>query len=187
MKFSLLFLAALPATLASQLAYTPPADLVEKAKHGKHHCVLPSEYHVRDFTATTNNTGHSLTSYKFTFLNKATNSSTACEYGPLSKPVVSANSGGLPRYACTNKDVSFVWQNRHKKLSMIQKVCPDAKGHSEYEASGTTHIPLSCGLNTCQTNSTDHRGIFTSINPIKHGRVIRHNRRGVAWSFDLAN
>lgn len=58
---------------------------------------------------------------------------------------------------------------------------------AEYEAGGSVIIPLSCGMRTCQTNSTDHKGIFTSLNPVKHARVIRHNKRGVAWSYDLTN
>lgn len=128
MKFSLLLLASLPAAFAANLAYTPPADLAAKAKGGKNGCVLPADYHIKDFSAETNNTGRSLTSYKFTFLNTATNSSTACEYGVGLKPEISANGGGIPRYSCKNKDVSFFWQGKHKKLGMVQKVCPDANG-----------------------------------------------------------
>lgn len=64
---------------------------------------------------------------------------------------------------------------------------PTPNSQAEYEAAGSVIIPLSCGMRTCQTNSTDHKGIFTSLNPVKHARVIRHNKRGVAWSYDLTN
>ncbi|TWU78374.1 hypothetical protein ED733_008703 [Metarhizium rileyi] len=185
MKITLL-LASFPATLAAQLAYTPPAALAVKAKDPNNNCVLPEDYHVKDFTAITNDTGHSLVSYKLTFLNTLTNSSTSCQYGSDSKPISSPNGGGLPRYSCESKDVNFIWQEEPKKLTMIQKVCPDAQGQAEYEAAGSVIISLSCNLNVCQTNDTDIKGTFTSLNPTQNIRAMRQ-KRGVAWASHLAN
>jgi hypothetical protein len=185
MKSSLL-LACLPAVLATQLAYTPPAALAAKAKDSSNNCVLPADFHVRDFSATTNSTGNSLSSFNFTYVNTVTNSSTACEYGPRSTAQAPGNGGRVPRYACRDDDVSFIWQHGPKKLSLIQKVCPDSKGNAEYEAAGDLIVPLSCGQNACRTNATDYTGVFTSLNPVRHRRAIRHHARGVAWSFGLA-
>ncbi|EFY93295.1 hypothetical protein J3459_013610 [Metarhizium acridum] len=186
MKFTLFFLASMPATFAAKLAYTPPAALAVKAEDPKNNCVLPADYHIRSFTAATNGTGDSLTSYKFTFLDTATNSSTRCEYGPASKAQDSASGGTLPRYSCDSADVSFVWQGQMKKLSMIQKVCPDDKGQAEYEVAGSVVIPLTCSHNACQTNATDYTGTFNSLNAVEHAPTVRRHR-GVAWSYDLAN
>ncbi|KHN94149.1 uncharacterized protein MAM_07989 [Metarhizium album ARSEF 1941] len=189
MRPTLFLLAALPAATLARLAYTPPAALAVKADDPNNDCVLPADYHVRNFTAATNTTGgnssRSLTSYRFTFLNTLTNSSTSCAYGPGTKPQASASKGGLPRYSCESTDVSFIWQDETKKLSMIQKVCPDANGQADYEAAGSVIISLSCSLDACRTNATDYRGTFTSLNPIEHPRAVRHER-GVVWSVEVA-
>ncbi|KAK9439408.1 hypothetical protein VB005_07563 [Metarhizium brunneum] len=186
MKSTLFFLASMPAAFAAKLAYTPPAALAIKAEDPQNKCVLPADYHVKSFTATTNGTGDGLTSYQFKFLDTTTNSSTSCEYGPASKAQDSSSGGTLPRYSCESADVSFIWQGQTKKLSMIQKVCPDDKGQAEYEVAGSVVIPLTCNLNACQANATDYTGTFNSLNAVKHTPPARR-QRGVAWSYDLAN
>ncbi|KAK2591681.1 hypothetical protein QQS21_010618 [Conoideocrella luteorostrata] len=186
MKFSLIFLAALPVALASSLAYTPPPALMARAKENPTACAFPNEYRVSNFEGQTNNNGTTLSAYKFTFINPATNSTTACKYDEGSTPEKSAN--GIPRFACNNKAVTFSWSSEQQKLAVIQSVCPGSNGQAEYEVSGTVPITVSCVSGQCKATPTSFNGVFSNLKAVKRSSVVRkHRKRGVAWSYDIFN
>ncbi|KND86145.1 hypothetical protein TOPH_09228 [Tolypocladium ophioglossoides CBS 100239] len=192
MQFALL-LASLPSlALAAATAYAPPPMLLAKANDPNNSCVLPGDYHIRNFVGRSNDTGRTLYAYNFAYLDTSTNSSTTCHYdAATSKSTTPA--GMTPRFECRDRDVKFIWVDAMQKLVMIQRVCPGPTGIPAYEVSGSVIIPLLCrGTTTCVSNQTDFQSLFTSIQPIRdaqHRRpthVVRHNdKRGVAWSYDV--
>ncbi|KAG5983659.1 hypothetical protein E4U55_007583 [Claviceps digitariae] len=203
MKFSSILLACLPAAMATSLAYKPPRELLDMAKHHPERCVLPGTFHIKNFhanaplnvTISTNgthsaNSTHSaaLTAYKFTYVNTAKNITTMCSYHPGSIPQGLGGGEIVQRYACKDLDVSFVWTREKSRLTLIQKVCPDPTGHSEYAAFGSVFIPVSCVHGKCDVRKSDFKGRFTKLRPLKHLDVIRRkHRRGIALAYDGYN
>ncbi|QPG99403.1 hypothetical protein C2857_001690 [Epichloe festucae Fl1] len=192
MKFGVLLLASLPATLAASLAYTPPAALAAEAKEHPQTCILPHSYHIKNFHPHCSKNG-TMTAYKFLYVNDATNRTTSCSYRKRKHPEGSGKRGGAPRFSCKNKAVSFIWDHDHSKMTMIQKVCP-TKGVFQYEVSGSVIIPVSCASGECHNKTSDYMGIFSSITCIGNASVARaadvvrkQQNRGIAWSFDGYN
>lgn len=124
MRFALL-LAALPSALA-MTAYTAPASLLAMVE-ADDSCELPKGYHIKNFKAKTNNTGETLTSYNFTFVEPTSGVTSFCQFN--SSSVSKTPSGMLPRYACEYRDAKFIWRDDEKDLTMIQRVCPGSDGY----------------------------------------------------------
>lgn len=182
MKFDLFLLASLPVTLATSLAYSPPA--VEARAKETHHknCVLPGNFQIKKFDAQASKNGTGPSSYKFIYVNAATNVTTTCNFHKGSRPERAGNTGYAyaPRYSCKNKNVSFAWTRNQSQLAVHQKICPGASGKPEYEATGSVSIPASCVSGHCQASkSASYTGVFSSLNPIKKNNADRkHNGDG---------
>ncbi|PNY28269.1 Uncharacterized protein TCAP_01804 [Tolypocladium capitatum] len=195
MQFALL-LASLPGlALAAATAYTPPPLLLAVANDPSNSCVLPRDYHIRNFVAQSNDTGRTLCAYDFAYLDTATNSSTTCRYDAATSKSTTPD-GMTQRFECRDPNVKFIWVGEMHKLVMIQRVCPGTTGIPAYEVSGSVVIPLFClDKGSCVSNQTDHQALFTSIQPIRDATLARHRRaanvvrhdvkRGVAWSYGV--
>ncbi|KAM0514692.1 hypothetical protein ACHAPE_006688 [Trichoderma viride] len=165
---ALSFLAALPSAMASMsaLAYHPPAELLEQSQTDSA-CKFPPDFHIQNFVAKSNGTGPTatLSAYNFTFVDEVTSITTSCSFNSSS---VSTTPPGLtPRYACAHGDVKFIWGDAQKQLTMVERICPTAKGTDQYEVTGSMVIPLSCtGSGACSTNSTDIDVKYTALDPV---------------------
>lgn len=123
-----LLLAALPGlALAAATPYAAPPMLLAKADDPSNSCVLPTDYHVRNFVARSNDTGVTLSAYHFAYLDAATNSSTTCHYDAATSKSTTP-PGTTPRFGCLDRNVEFIWQSSAQKLVMIQRVCPGTTG-----------------------------------------------------------
>lgn len=126
MRFDLVLLAALPGALAATAYTAPPAFAAKVAAASD--CELPSEYHIQNFAAKSKDSGKTLSSYGFTFVDATDNLKLSCQFNSTSKPT--AGNGGLPRYACDHADdVTFIWEDGDRDLTMIRTVCPAANGY----------------------------------------------------------
>ncbi|CAM1507253.1 Fc.00g068940.m01.CDS01 [Cosmosporella sp. VM-42] len=168
MKFSLFALSALPTAWAT-VAYfdSLPQSLALKAADETNDCVLPDDYHVVDFTATSNNVGKNLTTFSFIFKDDTTKITTPCHFNSTSR---SSPGTRTPRYTCDNSKIEFIHETEEGKLWMIQQVCPGDDGVADYEVSGSVDIPLKCPKTpgNCTANSTDYTALFTSLNPTQN-------------------
>ena len=127
----------LPTAAALQLAYSPPAALLAKAE-AEEDCNLPRSYTIKNFSGKSNDTGETLSSYDFTFVDSATKTTTLCHFNSTS---TSTTPPGLtPRYACENGEVKFIWEEDDKDLWMVERVCPGPDGYVE---ASITLLPLS--------------------------------------------
>ncbi|XP_044714862.1 uncharacterized protein HRG_11495 [Hirsutella rhossiliensis] len=166
MQLAALILASLPGIAVAATAYLPPPALLAKVRDPASKCILPGDYHVRDFAGISNDTEATLSSYNFTYLSASTQVSTSCHFNASS---VSTTPDWLtPRFSCQNRDVKFIWQDEKKSLLMIQRACPDTKGIPAYEVSGSVVVLLSCQgkAGRCVANQTDLASNFTSISPV---------------------
>lgn len=137
MRFDTLLLASLPSALGLQLAYAPPPELMAKANAADNNCVLPASYMVQNFVGTSNDTGNSLGSFDFRFVDSETQITTRCHFNSSSK---STTPGSLtPRYACENGEVKFIWEDEDGDLTMVERVCP---GSDEYVLPAAPPLPL---------------------------------------------
>lgn len=132
---ALSFLAALPSAMASMsaLAYHPPAELLEQSQTDSA-CNFPPDFHIQNFVAKSNGTGPAatLSAYNFTFVDQVTSITTICSFNSSS---VSTTPPGLtPRYACAHGDVKFIWGDAQKQLTMVERICPTAKGYVVYQS-----------------------------------------------------
>ncbi|KAG5963992.1 hypothetical protein E4U58_003308 [Claviceps cyperi] len=181
MKFSSILLACVPTTMAASLAYKAPPTLLAMAKRSPQTCVLPGSFHVKNFEAHASTNGTSMSSYKFTYVNTASNVTTQCQYYSGMKPHPLKKGGEVAnRFACRDKNVNFVWTAAQNSMTMIQNVCPDARGTYEYAASGNVFIPVNCASGKCHLNTHSYNGTFTKMTHVQH----KKHRRGVAWSYD---
>lgn len=140
MHFSSILLACLPTAMAAaSLAYKAPPELLSIAESNPQSCILPDHFVIKNFQAypagnATNATNSAaLSSYKFTYVNTATNISTKCNYHPGSVghglPLRGHNkTESLKQFSCRDKNVSFVWSRKQSKMTMVQKICPDNNG-----------------------------------------------------------
>ncbi|UKZ92142.1 uncharacterized protein TrAFT101_007108 [Trichoderma asperellum] len=163
------FLAALPFAMATMsiLAYHPPAELLAQSQSDSS-CNFPADFHIQNFVAKTNETGPAatLSAYNFTFVDKTTSVTTRCSFN--SSSVSTTPTGLTPRYACADGDVKFIWDNAHRQLTVVERICPNAKGIDSYEVSGSAVIALSCtGSGSCSTNSTDLDVQYTALDPVQ--------------------
>ncbi|UNI15149.1 hypothetical protein JDV02_001712 [Purpureocillium takamizusanense] len=189
MQLASVFLAALvPSVALAATAYTPPASLAAAAKDPGNDCSLPVSYHVLNFVGKKNSSATDLSSYSFKYRNTNSNLTTECAWDTTSKSTTPDSL--TPRFACADRNVKFIWQGEQKRLTLIERVCPNTRGVPSYEVSGSADIPLHCGgTGACASNQTDTLALFTSINPVRdptHRRsnVVRNKKtRGVAWSF----
>ncbi|EQL02009.1 hypothetical protein OCS_02275 [Ophiocordyceps sinensis CO18] len=126
MQLTVLMLASLPGLAAAATAYVPPPALLAKARDPTDKCILPGDFHVRDFAGISHDLGTTLSEYNFNYLSPATQVSTSCHFNASSK---STTPDWLtPRFSCQNRDVKFIWQDEKKSLLMIERACPDTKG-----------------------------------------------------------
>lgn len=130
---ALSFLAALPSAMATMsiLAYHPPPELLAQSQTDSA-CNFPPDFHIQNFAAKSNGTGPTatLSAYNFTFVDKTTSVTTSCSFNSSS---VSTTPAGLaPRYACADGDVKFIWDGARNQLTMVERICPTAKGYVEY-------------------------------------------------------
>ncbi|KAL7942208.1 hypothetical protein V8C42DRAFT_332848 [Trichoderma barbatum] len=178
MRFqSLPLLAALPSAMAtmSALSYSPPPELLAQAQ-SQSNCHLPPGFQIKDFTAKSNETGPAaaLTAYNFTFVDQTTSITTDCRFNSSS---VSTTPPGLtPRYACDNGNIKFIWEDAKRLLTLVERICPSAKGVSTYEVAGSVAIFLSCSTppGACTTNSTDIDGKFTALDPVTDPTLVKY-------------
>jgi hypothetical protein len=130
---ALSFLAALPSAMASisTLAYRPPPELLAQSQTDSA-CNFPPDFHIQNFVAKSNGTGPTaaLSAYNFTFVDEVTSITTSCSFN--SSSVSTTPSGLAPRYACANGDVKFIWDESHKQLTLVERICPTAKGYVVY-------------------------------------------------------
>ncbi|KAG6010638.1 hypothetical protein E4U21_005136 [Claviceps maximensis] len=194
MKFSSILLACLPAAMAASLAYKPPRELQAMAKNNPESCVLPSTFHIKNFQAhTASNATFAanstvLSAYKFTYVNVATNLMTTCTYHPGSVPQGLNKGESARRFACRDRNVSFIWTNELSKLIMVQKICPDTHGNYEYVAAGAVVIPVACASGQCRVRKPNVKGTFTSLKSSTHTDVVsRKHKRGIDLAFDGYN
>ncbi|KAG6081354.1 hypothetical protein E4U33_006848 [Claviceps sp. LM78 group G4] len=188
MKFSSILLACVPTAMAASLAYKAPPALLAMAKRSPQTCVLPGSYHVKNFEAHAPTNGTSMSSYKFTYVNTASNVTTKCHYHSGLKPHTLKGGEVANRFACKDKNVNFIWTPAQNSMTIVQNVCPDAKGKYEYAASGNVFIPVNCASGKCQLNTHSYNGTFTKMAPVQHPDVVqKKHRRGVAWSYDGYN
>lgn len=125
MRFGLFLLAALPTALAAT-AYTAPASLMAQVD-ADDTCEFPDRYHIKNFVAQSNDTGKTLSSYKFSFVDNTSNVTSLCQFN--SSSVSTSPGGATARYACEDRDVKFIWRDEQKDLTMIQRVCPGSDGY----------------------------------------------------------
>jgi hypothetical protein len=128
MRLDVLLLASLPSSLGMQLAYSPPPALMAKVA-AQDDCVLPGDYEVRDFAGKSNDTGSTLASFDFKFVDPATKVETACHFNETS--VSGTPSALTPRYPCEHGEVEFIWEGNKTKLWMIERVCPGPDGYDD--------------------------------------------------------
>ncbi|KAM5356232.1 hypothetical protein ACJ41O_002878 [Fusarium nematophilum] len=161
---TLLLLSALPTTWAAH-AYAVPQGLALQEADAADGCTLPDAYHVRDFKGQTEDSGKTLSSLSFDFLDEDTKVTTPCHKNSSSKAILGR---GSPRYACDNRVVEFIWDEENQKIWAMEKVCLAEDGTAQWEVSGSAHLPLKCArTGGCTTNTTDHRALFTSLNPVR--------------------
>ncbi|KAF5008211.1 hypothetical protein FDECE_5486 [Fusarium decemcellulare] len=165
MHLGLIILSALPTTLAAHAYAVPQALALQEADATDSGCTLPDAYHVRNFKAESKDSGKTLSSFDFNFEDEDTKVTTPCHKNSSSKAV---ESPGSPRYACDNSLIEFLWNDRDQKLWVMEKVCTGTDGTAQWEASGSAQIVLKCArTGSCTSNSTDHRALFTSLNPVR--------------------
>ncbi|KAJ6445637.1 PRO41 protein [Purpureocillium lavendulum] len=188
MQLSSLLLAVLPSVAMAATAYDAPAALKAVAKDPTNECKLPVSFHVINFAGKKNESSD-LSEYHFKYRNTNTNLTTTCNWDTESK---STTPNGLtPRFACADSNVKFIWEGTKKRLTLVERVCPNTRGVPAYEVAGVAEIPLACGSSGCVSNQTDTLALFTSLNPVTdptHRRdnvVRRHRARGVAWSYEI--
>lgn len=130
---ALSFLAALPSAMASMstLAYRPPPELLAQSRTDSA-CNFPPDFHIQNFAAKSNETGPAanLSAYNFTFVDKTTKITTNCSFN--SSSVSTTPTGLTPRFACDDTDVKFIWQNAQRQLTVVERICPTAKGYVVY-------------------------------------------------------
>lgn len=125
MRIDVLLLASVPSAFAARLAYTPPPGLLAKAAADG--CVLPANYKIQSFIGQANDTGPTLGSFHFNFIDSETQVESRCHFNSSSE---STTPGGLtPRYPCENGEVKFIWENDERSLWMIERVCPGEDGY----------------------------------------------------------
>ncbi|KPM37098.1 hypothetical protein AK830_g9455 [Neonectria ditissima] len=164
MHAALLLLSALPSALALH-SYSVPMNLRVAEADNDDPCVLPDDYHIVGYSSEAKSDGQTLSAFNFTFKDDTTNITTPCEFNSSS---VSVPGNGTPRYLCDNNDIEFLWQDEERRLTMIQKVCPDTNGASAYEVAGGVRLWIKCPESggACATNTTDYRALFVSLNPV---------------------
>jgi hypothetical protein len=65
-------------------------------------------------------------------VDQVTSITTICSFNSSS---VSTTPPGLtPRYACAHGDVKFIWGDAQKQLTMVERICPTAKGYVVYQS-----------------------------------------------------
>ncbi|KAM0437516.1 hypothetical protein ACHAPT_001880 [Fusarium lateritium] len=164
MRLGLLILSALPTTWAAH-AYTVPQGLALLEADDTNSCVLPDAYHILNFKGQSKDGGKTLSAFDFNFEDEDTKVKTPCHKNSSSKVI---NGPGSPRYACDNTAVEFLWDDDDQKLWMMEKVCDNDDGTPQWEAGGSALLSLKCARSgSCTTNSTDHRALFTSLNPVR--------------------
>ncbi|KAL7936903.1 hypothetical protein V8C35DRAFT_210840 [Trichoderma chlorosporum] len=178
MRFhSVSLLAALPSAMAtmSALSYSPPPELLAQAQ-SQSDCNLPSDFHIKNFAAKSNETGPAanLSAYNFTFVDQTTGVTTSCHFN--SSSVSSTSPGYTPRYACEKGVVQFIWDNAKRQLTVVEGICPNSRGASTYEVAGTAVIPLSCSTpaGTCRTNSTDIDAKYAALDPVMNPPMAKY-------------
>ena len=127
MRCDLILLAGLPSALGAVFAYNPSPVALERAKANAS-CDLPVKYSIRNFAGKTNGTSGALPSYKFNYVDLTTNLTTVCQHSASSVPVTRGN-GTASRYACTNKNVEYIWEDTKDQLTMVERICPGANGY----------------------------------------------------------
>ncbi|KAI8724895.1 hypothetical protein NCS52_00059300 [Fusarium sp. LHS14.1] len=164
MHLGLVILSALPTTWAAH-AYSVPPGLVLLEADETNSCVLPDAYHILNFKGQSKDGGKTLSAFDFNFEDEDTKVKTPCHKNSSSKVVPSPGSS---RYACDNAAVEFLWDDDDQKLWVMEKVCDGSDGTAQWEAGGSAIISLKCGRSgSCTSNSTDHRALFTSLNPVR--------------------
>ncbi|KAF4980125.1 hypothetical protein FZEAL_3789 [Fusarium zealandicum] len=178
MRFGLVVLSALPTSWAAHAYAVPQGLALQEADADS--CNLPDAYSIGNFKAESKDSGKTLTSLDFDFSDKDTDLTTPCHKNSSSKAIDGV--GGSPRYACDNAAVEFLWDDDDQKLWMMEKVCIEEDGTAQWEAGGSAHLPLKCArTGGCTTNSTDHRALFTSLNP---SIIIWSNLELEVWNID---
>lgn len=94
------------------------ADNCDISKH------LPAEFSIRDFNGQSTDSGETLTSFNFGYLEKTNNVMTQCHFNSSSENVGPPDR--TPRFACENKITKFIYQDQ--RITLIQAICPDANG-----------------------------------------------------------
>lgn len=121
---TLFILSALPPTWAAH-AYAVPQGLALQAADATSGCSLPDVYHIRNFKASSKDSGDSLSQFGFVFQDEDSKITTPCHFNSTSQPIP---GNGTPRYLCDNTLVEFIWDNDDSKLWMMEKVCVDEDG-----------------------------------------------------------
>ncbi|KAL2022657.1 hypothetical protein VTK56DRAFT_4738 [Thermocarpiscus australiensis] len=163
--------AAIPLA-ASFPAYKLPVTMF-KAFLEADGCALPDEFEIRSFeiwSPAARNNNHTAV-INFSYADEDTGIQTSCHYNSTSLNV--GPVGLVPRYACDNDVVQFIWQNG--TLTVIEKACPEIGLPRGFEASGSVIPELSCvetqrnGTfgegNSCVATKPSIVGNFTSLQP----------------------
>lgn len=120
----LFILSALPTTWAAH-AYAVPQGLALQALDATSGCNLPDVYHIRNFRASSKNSGKTLSQLDFVFQDDDTKLTTPCHLNSTSKSIP---GNGTPRYRCDNALVEFIWDDEDGKLWMMEQVCIQEDG-----------------------------------------------------------
>jgi hypothetical protein len=95
---------------------------VSKALLDNDDCILPEDFAVKYFqiwTPAANN--NRTTIIDFAYSDNSTSIETDCHYNSTSVNV--GPEGLVPRYACDNDIVEFIWKNG--TLTLVEKACPE--------------------------------------------------------------
>jgi hypothetical protein len=110
------------ATLAGFSALSPAKSQIEQNAD----CELPPNFTIKDFTGKSNDTGSTISSFDFTFLDDTTQVTTFCQFNSSS---ISTTPGGLQkRFACNDGETKFIWEGEDDQLWMIERVCMTDSG-----------------------------------------------------------
>lgn len=98
-------------------------------------CDLPQQFHITSFCGQSNNTSDSPAPsfFHFNYTDPASKVDTSCRLNATSRSTTP--EGLTPRYACENRDVKFIWQQDHSKLTIVERACRSPQGYVFHEFS----------------------------------------------------
>ncbi|KAJ6788569.1 hypothetical protein PWT90_07993 [Aphanocladium album] len=163
MRLSLIVAALSGASVAT--AYSAPPMLLKAAE--QQGCDLPQEFHIRNFVGQANGTedAPAPTFFSFSYSDPASKVDTKCQLNATSKSTTPA--GLTPRYACDNSNVKFIWGQQNQQLTIVERACLSPQNTPLYEAAGSITISAPCKGGKCAANSTDYKGVFASLQPVR--------------------